>query len=450
MRKIIAFIGMIAMSGTSQAQDVLESYIREGLESNQQVQQRILDFDKSVLALSEARSLFLPRVNFEADYFLAGGGRTVDFPAGDLLNPVYSTLNQLTQSQAFPMLDNQRILLNPNNFYDVRLRTTLPLFQAELIYNKRIQTDLIAVAGLELLSYKRELIKDIKSAYFTYLKTLEAIRIFQNALKLASENNRINDALFSNDMVNKTILVRSANEIIRFENELEVAIQQSTNAKAYFNFLLNRDLNEPIIESSYPLPLYESLDDTSSFLQREELRQMYVSSTIDKHSLRLSKAYVMPKISAFMDVGSQGFDWEYNNRTQYYFFGLSTRWNVFAGGQNRINVQKAKVDQAKTTLDINQVTEQLRLALLVSQNNFKASYSQYLGNVSQVQSAKRAYEDSMKLYASGQILFIELLDAQNQLITANLQKNISLFDCHIKAAEIERAAASFNLTNQEL
>ncbi|EON76019.1 outer membrane efflux protein [Lunatimonas lonarensis] len=438
------------MLEVSIAQSILENYIQEGLASNQQLQGRVLDFDKGILALSEARSLFLPRVSFETDYFLAGGGRTVDFPAGDLLNPIYSTLNQLTESQAFPMLDNQRILLNPNNFYDVRLRTTLPIFQAELLYNKRIQSDLTAVAAFELLIYKRELVKEIKIAYFNYLKTVEAVRIFQRALQLAEESKRINEALFKNEMVNKTIVVRASNEVIRFQNELEAAFQQSANAKVYFNFLLNRNLTEQVIETQQTLPFLETLDDHNSFLQREELQQLYVSATIDKHNIGLTRAYLLPKISAFMDLGSQGFDWEYNNQTRYYFFGLSTRWNVFAGGQNRIQVQKARIDHAKTSLVIDQVSEQLKMALIISQNNFKASYSQYLGNVSQAQSAKRAYEDSMKLYAVGQILFIELLDAQNQLITAQLQENISLFECHIRIAEIERASASFSLNSQEL
>jgi hypothetical protein len=47
------------------------------------------------------------------DYFMAGGGRTVDFPVGDLLNPVYTTLNQLTGGNNFPQVTNQSILLNP-------------------------------------------------------------------------------------------------------------------------------------------------------------------------------------------------------------------------------------------------------------------------------------------------------------------------------------------------
>ena len=47
------------------------------------------------------------------------------------------------------------------------------------------------------------------------------------------------------------------------------------------------------------------------------------------------------------------------------------------------------------------------------------------------------------MYKEGIALYIELLDAQNQLVSAQLQANISLYDTLIKQAEIERANASF-------
>ena len=63
-------------------------------------------------ALKEAHALFLPNVSFGASYSKADGGRTIDLPLGDLLNPVYKSLNQLTGSTKFPNLQNKSVLLN--------------------------------------------------------------------------------------------------------------------------------------------------------------------------------------------------------------------------------------------------------------------------------------------------------------------------------------------------
>ena len=87
----------------------LDNYIREGFDNNLALKQKELDYRRSVQSLNQARALFYPNISFNARFSLAEGGRTIDFPVGDLLNPIYTTLNQLTQSQQFPMIDNQSI-----------------------------------------------------------------------------------------------------------------------------------------------------------------------------------------------------------------------------------------------------------------------------------------------------------------------------------------------------
>ncbi|MCC5928879.1 MAG: TolC family protein [Cyclobacteriaceae bacterium] len=175
---------LILWTMAAQSQTYLDEYVQAGLENNQTLKQQQFALEKSLFALKEAQSLFLPKMSLQTDYFLAGGGRTVDFPAGDILNPVYATLNQLTESNNFPMVENQRILLNPDNFYDVKIRTTLPIINAEIAYNRRIKSDLVSMQELELAIYQRELVKDIKNAYYAYLKSREAVQIYESAVQL--------------------------------------------------------------------------------------------------------------------------------------------------------------------------------------------------------------------------------------------------------------------------
>ena len=85
----------------------LESYIKEGLESNLALKQIQADYQKSLKALQSAKGLFFPDIGIDARYTKAEGGRIIEFPVGDLLNPVYSTLNQLTQTNTFPQLENE-------------------------------------------------------------------------------------------------------------------------------------------------------------------------------------------------------------------------------------------------------------------------------------------------------------------------------------------------------
>ena len=424
------------------SQSKLDNYILIGLKSNEVIKQHNFDITKSVYALKEARSLFYPTVSLNANYTVADGGRTIDIPIGDMLNPVYSTLNQITNSNAFPALQNQSVLINPDNFYDAKIHTTMPLLNFEIIYNKRIKSQQSSLQKIELEIYQRELVKEIKIAYYKYLQSIEGVNIYQDALKLVKENQRVNQSLFKNDKINRTAVLRSDNEVIRIEANLETAKQTSNNAKSYFNFLINQKLDSEIeIDSDNEnLPNVMVSENT---LNREELSKLNQVSEINENVNKLTQSYWYPKLSGFADVGFQDFDFEVNKDSRYYFAGLGLEWNIFSGNKNKYKIKQVELDSQKINSQTDNVKQQLLLQFQVSQNNLKSALEQFYADKNQKQSAQKYNEDITKLYKEGQAIYIELLDAQNQWVNAQLNTNISLYNSWIAFAEMERANATF-------
>lgn len=442
MKKIFSFL-LLLSAGSAYAQTHLEQYINSGLSSNETIRQQQFFLDKSLWALKEAKSLFLPNVAFNGTYTLAGGGRTVDIPVGDLMNPVYKTLNQLTGTNNFPQIQNQSVLLNPNNFYDVKLHATYPIINAELVYNKKIRSQQYDMQKVEIDIYKRELVKEIKIAYYNYLQATAAIRIYENVLALVKENERINTSLFNNQKVNRTAVVRSNNEVTKITAQLNTAILNQDNARSYFNFLINQPLTSPLlIDSIEGVPDPHIVNDTA-VNKREELVKLHTASAINKNLIGLANSYKIPKLNSFLDVGSQAFDFKVNDKSPYYFFGVSLGFDIFSGGKNRYKVKQAKADGKVIESQISNTEQQLKLQVSIAANSFNAALVNYNAAVSQVTSSEKSYKDQLRMYKEGIALYIELLDAQNQLVSAQLQENISLYDTLIKQAEIERANASF-------
>src|SRR5712671_4511058 len=99
------------------AQDHLSRYVDSGLVNNQVLKEKNISLEQSMLALKNSKSYILPAVAFTANYLSAQGGRSIELPMGDLLNNVYSTLNQLTSSQKFAPTKNMKEQFLPNNFY---------------------------------------------------------------------------------------------------------------------------------------------------------------------------------------------------------------------------------------------------------------------------------------------------------------------------------------------
>jgi outer membrane protein TolC len=427
------------------AQNKLNDYIREGLESNQSIKQQDFLLEKNVYALKEAKSMFLPSVSFSTTFTKADGGRTIDFPTGDLLNNVYSTLNQLTGTGAFPQLENQRIQLNPDNFYDAKFRTSLPLLNAELTYNKRIKGQQVELQKAAVLLYKRELVKEIKAAYYQYAKAINAEKIYESSLRLVEEGKRINKALFNNDKVNRSAVIRSNNEVSRINASLTSAKKTKESARYYFNFLLNRPLTDSIATDSITtLPELDMLL-ASDIKNREELVKLKIAGNINQNLTALSKSYLIPKVGTYLDLGSQAFNWRFNQQSRYYFLGISFQWDLFASGKNTYRIKQAIAEQHGIAAQTDYVSQQLLTELKVRQNEMQSAVAQYQAAQSQLKTAKTYYEDELKQYKEGVAIYIELLDAQNQLIFAQLDANIALFDTWIAQANIERANASFTI-----
>lgn len=423
----------------------LQSYIKQGLENNQGLKQQKFLLQKSMFALKEAKTFFLPEVNFSGNYLDSRGGRKINLPIGDLLNPVYNSLNQLTNSSAFPEVKNISQTFNPNNYYDAKFRTSLPIFDAEIIYNSRIRKEQINYQQAEIDVYKRELVKDIQLGYYTYLQTLESIRILENATILAQENLRYNQTLVKNDKAIRTAVSRAENELIGLKAKLEDAKYQSVNAAAYFNFLLNLPFNTKIEAPQNQQIITEP--DASVSGRREELTKLATLQDINSLSLQLAKSARLPKLSTFMDLGSQGDFLKFNNTTRYYLFGVTLTWQVFAANRTFYKSQQAEFQIKSTVEQINQVEQQLQLQAETAMNKLSSAKQIYEASKSQTFLSEQYYQDQRKLYREGQLLYLELLDAQNRLISDQLQQSISYLNVQTRAVELERAKASYPLSN---
>src|SRR5688572_9843132 len=253
----------------------LSDYIQDGLKSNLVLQQKNISLQQAQHSLKIAQRYFLPSVNVLADYTSGDGGRSISLPIGDLLNPVYTSLNQVTQSDAFQMVENVDQNFFPKNFYDARVRTSIPLINTDLYVNRNIQGQQVMLKQYELEVYKRQLVLDIKTAYYNQLTAEASVKIYESALSLVNKNIEINESLLRNGKSLPANVMRSKSEAERVRADLNNARNQVINAKKHFNFLLNQDLDREVNTStSLPENISLTIDTTSIGVNNREEVQM--------------------------------------------------------------------------------------------------------------------------------------------------------------------------------
>ena len=125
---LIILIGLAACRAEDTS--VLHDYIRTAITQNLALQQKDISVQQARAALRQARGLYLPQLSLEARYSRADGGRIIEIPIGDLMNPVYASLNQLLDMPVFPAnLENESIPFLREREQETKLRLVQPVFQ---------------------------------------------------------------------------------------------------------------------------------------------------------------------------------------------------------------------------------------------------------------------------------------------------------------------------------
>lgn len=436
--------------GMANAQEtLLQGYIDEALSNNIALKQKNIALDKAMLALETAKSLYRPNLNLQAGYQHGDGGRSIDFPIGDLLNPVYSTLNRLTSSTAFPKLDNVSTTFLPQNFHDIKMVGNVPIYNRDLKYNKLIQEKQMDIRQVDIDLYSRELVKNVKTAYFQYLSALRAVDICEKTLKLAEEGKRTSEKLVTNGKGLPAYILRAEAEISQRKATLNDARKNSTDALMYFNFLLNRPLQTQA-DTSFNIEAYVADQGTALTKKTEREEQLLLRKTVEIGNTvtQLEKGFATPKLYGFLQLGTQSSTWKWNNKDAYYITGLQMDVPIFNGNRNRLKIKQAELDVKNQEHNLELVTRQLDLAKSEAERQVEAAKLNLDAAGKQLEAAASYQRLIERGFKEGVNTYIETLDALTQYTSAEQFANISLFRWLIALANLERENASYPISKK--
>jgi outer membrane protein len=425
-----------------QGQPVLESYIACGLDNNLALKQKQSDYEKSIEALREARGLFYPGISFNARYTVSEGGRVIDFPVGDLMNPVYATLNALTSSSLFPQMENQTIKFLRPTEHETKMRIIQPILNTDIYYNSKIKKELTYIGEMDVEQYKRELTAEIKKAYYSAAMADALLSMLNDTRKLLVENIRVNKKLLNNEKVTADYLYRSEAELNKFDQELQNAVKNRKIANAYFNFLLNRPLTDTIIIQQpevFPALVRMAEDYTSAALEnREEIRKLENYGKITDLQIKMNKSRKLPDLFAVADYGFQGEEYVFNMEQDYMQASAVLTWNLFEGFSNKARIRQAIIQNETVESQLEEARKQIELQVLGAINELSAADKGIAASVSQLKNARESYRIVEKKYGEGQSSLIEYIDSRTGMTQAEENLIISKFRYLSAFAEFER------------
>lgn len=460
MSKIIpALMALISLNTAIHAQETpLKAYVNTALQSNIALQRQGLSCEKSLAALEEARAMFFPRLSIQARYSVARGGRSFTIPVGSLMNPVYQNLNQinsLAQSAypdypavpQYPMISNEEVNFLREAEQETVLRLQMPVFNQAILQNQRIRHSLAEAEKVSVDIYRRELAKEVKVAYFNYAQAQQGVNILENALALVQENLRTSESLHRNHKATLDVVYSARAEVEGVEQQLAEAVKNEKTAKAYFNFLLNRNYDEAIelmpdealSHSAISLEEARSL----AFRQREEFQQLNYYLAAQDRQLQLSKGAYLPQLNLQADYGIQGVRYELNDDADFFLGSVVMSWSLFDRSASA-KVQQARIEKMETESRKDELQQQVGLQVVNAFYELEAAQQRILRAEAEVEAARQAFRLMSRKFSQGQANLVEFTNARTQMTRAEQNLSIARYGYQARFAEFERATAGYS------
>jgi outer membrane protein len=436
--------------------EAVNGLVADALAANLELDQAGAGIAQRLAALDQARALYLPALDFSARYTRANGGRTINFPVGDLLNPVYATLNQITGTSRFPAVQNQEINFQRTREQDTQVSLTQPLYDARISAGRLAAQSQYEAAAAGRIALAGRIERDMREAYYRWLQARAQIGIFDATLELATENRRVNESLFRNGKITRDLVFRAEADELEVQQSQLGAQNAERLGRSYVNLIRNapfdralpsvavqdpdidRLRNELAVRTAQPALDLGPLQDTA-IQQRYELRQLDAISAAASAGERLARAAFKPRLAFALDIGTQGDTYALTNEDRYLLASVVLKFNFFAGGADQAGIAGARAQQREARVNRSLQEQQIRFQVQQALQDFEFTQASLGTAAKRVEAAAGAFRIASRKRDLGQINQAEFIDSRRAMTDAQLNLNLTRFTALSNLAELEFA-----------
>lgn len=302
----------------------------------------------------------------------------------------------------------------------------------------------------QLRKAKQEVIYGTTSAYFNLVKAIVMLKYAQESVDMAQAHLDQVQAMLNVGMAVKSDLLRSQVALLSARQGLIKAGNAAELAKASFNNVIGRPLDDPIdvadtdfssFEKSESRTYAQILKDAYEF--RPDWRQANYSLSISEKNLNMSKANWLPSIAAQANYGWNNTSYpasQVNYDQTNWSVAAAASWKIFDGFniQSRIKEASAGLDEARAARELARKSVELEV---------KQAYLNYISSKDVIETAGKALESAAENYDAASLRYenglatnIEVLDAQVSLTKAETDLLTAQFDLCLARAQIRKAS----------
>jgi outer membrane protein len=344
-------------------------------------------------------------------------------------------------------IDGTAIPAGTDNTSAAQFSASQIIFNRDVLLAKRTKANVILQTKQQTENDKIDLAVNVTKAFYDVLTTAQQIKVAEENITRTERSLKDATAQYKAGIADKTDYKRAT---ISLNNIKATKRSNEELEKAKIEFLKSL-MNYP--ESGVLNIVYDSLEmeneiylDTlqqPDYRSRIEYRMLETEQNLLKANLAYNRWGYLPSVSA---AGGYNLNFQNNDFAKLYganypnsFAGITLALPIFQGGKRKADIKTAELQLTRNNLDIiglrNTVNTQYATALA----GYESSMENYLALKQNVALAQEVYDVIQLQYRSGIKAYLEVITAETDLRTSQINYFNALYGVLANKVDVERA-----------
>ncbi len=416
--RLLVLCTLISVSARAQSAFTLQQAIDYALKNGYSVQNAATDIEIARKRVAEIRGIGIPQLSAEGGY-------------QNFLQVPVSVIEANAFNPMAPPGEFLRLPFGVQHNLSIGYTASWLAFSGEYLVGLQASKAYVDVSKTNLRKSEIDVKESVTRAYNTVLILYENKRILNE--NIASLDNSINQtsAFFTEGFVEELDVDRLKLLRKNLSTTLSTLEQQTLLAEKLLKFNMGFDVNTAITLSDSMKDLVAAaalgVDAEPKFDVRNNIDYLLLDKglSMQKLELKRQKANFLPTLSTY-------YSWKENRITNDFdllfdplfrvpggtILGVNLNVPIFKGLSQRARVQQAKLNITKTEITQKQATQGLELQAAQSFTGYRAALDNYKNSQETVTLAEKIRDRSRIKYQEGVGSSIELLQAENDLLSA--------------------------------
>lgn len=321
------------------------------------------------------------------------------------------------------------------NHYQTKISYILPLYTGgKLSEYGRITDALHRMSQWDTQKLINEKIFQTKKAFYdislvdNYIVNLS--KIIKNIDHLESIVESMGEEGYAQDIDLLEVQARKAEA----ESMYNQAKLNRDLAYQFLSFLLNKEVSSiKKVNDMAPMPSIDTVEVESNNI---DIQKALLGLQITEMALKVEEANYLPTVGAFGEYGSaDNTFWNEFEEKDAYTVGVQLKWNIFNGGIDSANLEKAKVNHLKVENEVALAKSGIALKVKKLETEILSKNADVKSYKKQLRFAKKVYENYRSRYKEGIVSISDVLIKQSRelevllkLLTAKNERNTKIFE----------------------